>query len=342
MNNKVVTKTSTEFGSVRCVEEKGSVVYCASDVAKALGYSNSRKAIIDHCRCVTKRDIPHPQSPSKQLEVSFIPEADVYRLICHSKLPSAMAFEKWVFEDVVPKAVRGNVKQSDTEQLTLETAEYHYYDKTYRGEPVLTSADMCYFTHKERYVINGCIHQTIKDKDYFLLKDGELRAFKTENPSVPKMSAQLFIVTKSGFTKIIKMLGEHIALPGCFEIVPLKPKNPFPEYREKKALTTCDIDELFDKYSINMTGDDVIPRKTMIELFGKNIISAVDAYKENNSCKFVYFDSIESKSYDFCWNLMGYTRKGVTLAATIHNALTLGRCWASTKSSEGDDKVECL
>ena len=233
-----------------------------------------------------------------------------------------MAFEKWVFEDVVPKAVHGNVKQPDTEQLTLETAEYHYYDKTYRGEPVLTSADMCYFTHKERYVINSCIHQTIKDKDYFLLKDDELRAFKAENPSVPKMSARLFIVTKSGFTKIIKMLGEHIALPGCFEIVTLKPKNPFPEYREKKALTTCDIDELFDKYSINMTGDDVIPRKTMIELFGKNIISAVDAHKENNSCKFVYFDRIESKSYDCCWNGMGYTRKGVTLAVTLHNALT--------------------
>lgn len=339
MNNKVVTKTSTEFGSVRCVEEKGSVVYCASDVAKALGYVNPRKAVADHCKGVTKRDT---LTKGGIQSLSFIPEADVYRLICHSKLPSAMAFEKWVFEDVVPKAVHGNVKQPDTEQLTLETAEYHYYDKTYRGEPVLTSADMCYFTHKERYVINSCIHQTIKDKDYFLLKDGELRAFKTENPSVPKMSAQLFIVTKSGFTKIIKMLGEHIALPGCFEIVPLKPKNPFPEYREKKALTTCDIDELFDKYSINMTGDDVIPRKTMIELFGKNIISAVDAYKENNSCKFVYFDSIESKSYDFCWNLMGYTRKGVTLAATIHNALTLGRCWASTKSSEGDDKVECL
>lgn len=339
MNNKVVTKTSTEFGSVRCVEEKGSVVYCASDVAKALGYVNPRKAVADHCKGVTKRDT---LTKGGIQSLSFIPEADVYRLICHSKLPSAMAFEKWVFEDVVPKAVHGNVKQPDTEQLTLETAEYHYYDKTYRGEPVLTSADMCYFTHKERYVINSCIHQTIKDKDYFLLKDGELRAFKTENPSVSKMSAQLFIVTKSGFTKIIKMLGEHIALPGCFEIVPLKPKNPFPEYREKKALTTCDIDELFDKYSINMTGDDVIPRKTMIELFGKNIISAVDAYKENNSCKFVYFDSIESKSYDFCWNLMGYTRKGVTLAATIHNALTLGRCWASTKSSEGDDKVECL
>lgn len=232
MSNKVVTKTSTEFGSVRCVEEKGLVVYCASDVAKALGYVNPRKAVADHCKGVTKRDT---LTKGGIQSLSFISEADVYRLICHSKLPSAMAFEKWVFEDVVPKAVHGNVKQPDTEQLTLETAEYHYYDKTYRGEPVLTSADMCYFTHKERYVINSCIHQTIKDKDYFLLKDDELRAFKAENPSVPKMSAWLFIVTKSGFTKIIKMLGEHIALPGCFEIVPLKPKNPFPEYREKKS-----------------------------------------------------------------------------------------------------------
>lgn len=339
MNNKVVTKTSTEFGSVRCVEEKGSVVYCASDVAKALGYVNPRKAVADHCKGVTKRDT---LTKGGIQSLSFIPEADVYRLICHSKLPSAMAFEKWVFEDVVPKAVHGNVKQSDAEQLTLETAEYHYYDKTYRGEPVLTSADMSYFTHKSRYVINERIRRTRKGKDYFLLKDGDLRAFKAENPSFPKTSTPLFIVTKSGFTKIIKMLGEHIALPGCFEIVPLKPKNPFSEYREKKALTTCDIDELFDKYSINMTGNDVISRKTMIELFGKNIISAVDADKENNSCKFVYFDRIESKSYDFCWDLMGYTRKGVTLAATIHNALTLGRCWASTKSSEGDDKVECL
>lgn len=279
MNNKVVTKTSTEFGSVRCVEEKGSVVYCASDVAKALGYSNSRKAIIDHCRCVTKRDIPHPQSPSKQLEVSFIPEADVYRLICHSKLPSAMAFEKWVFEDVVPKAVHGNVKQPDTEQLTLETAEYHYYDKTYRGEPVLTSADMSYFTHKERYVINSCIHQTIKDKDYFLLKDGELRAFKTENPSVPKMSASLFIVTKSGFTKIIKMLDEPIALPECYKVQKVQP-NKKEEYAVvignariqsiisliRKELVTVDV--LLDKYNRhNICVDDMEAlRKTLADV----------------------------------------------------------------------------
>lgn len=293
MNNKVVTKTSTEFGSVRCVEEKGSVVYCASDVAKALGYVNPRKAVADHCKGVTKRDT---LTKGGIQSLSFIPEADVYRLICHSKLPSAMAFEKWVFEDVVPKAVHGNVKQSDTEQLTLETAEYHYYDKTYRGEPVLTSADMCYFTHKERYVINSCIHQTIKDKDYFLLKDGELRAFKTENPSVPKMSASLFIVTKSGFTKIIKMLGEPIALPECYKVQKVQ-SNKKEGYAVvignariqsiisliKKELVTVDV--LLDKYNRhNICVDDMEAlKKTLADVgteLGVDISSLVhERYK---------------------------------------------------------------
>lgn len=274
----IIAKTNEQFGTIRQISGTPTL-WCGSDVAKALGYARPNDAISAHCRCTVKRRIPHPQSPSKQLEVSFIPEADVYRLICHSKLPSAMAFEKWVFEDVVPKAVHGNVKQPDTEQLTLETAEYHYYDKTYRGEPVLTSADMCYFTHKERYVINSCIHQTIKDKDYFLLKDGELRAFKTENPSVPKMSAQLFIVTKSGFTKIIKMLGEPIALPECYKVQKVQ-SNKKEEYAVvignariqsiisliKKELVTVDV--LLDKYNRhNICVDDMEAlRKTLADV----------------------------------------------------------------------------
>lgn len=33
---------------------------------------------------------------------AFIPEGDVYRLIVHSKLPSAERFERWVFDEVLP------------------------------------------------------------------------------------------------------------------------------------------------------------------------------------------------------------------------------------------------
>lgn len=38
--------------------------------------------------------------------MSFIPEGDVYRLITHSKLPSAERFERWVFDEVLPSIRR--------------------------------------------------------------------------------------------------------------------------------------------------------------------------------------------------------------------------------------------
>ncbi len=38
----------------------------------------------------------------QQVEMSFIPESDLYRLIAKSQLEGAVEFEKWVFEDVLP------------------------------------------------------------------------------------------------------------------------------------------------------------------------------------------------------------------------------------------------
>ena len=92
-----------EFGSVRTdVDEKGKVWFCGSDVAKALGYTNPRKALTDHCRSVTKRYAPHTQSPNKTIEMGFIPESDIYRLVFGSKLSNAERFTDWVTEEVLP------------------------------------------------------------------------------------------------------------------------------------------------------------------------------------------------------------------------------------------------
>lgn len=101
MNNMEIF-TNKEFGSIRIIEEDGKYLFCGFDVAGALGYSNPRDALARHCRYVVKRDAPHPQNPYKQIEMSFIPEGDVYRLITHSKLPGAERFEKWVFDEVLP------------------------------------------------------------------------------------------------------------------------------------------------------------------------------------------------------------------------------------------------
>ena len=101
MENKIQVFTNQKFGKVRTLTENGKIYFVASDIAKRLGYTNLRKAVNDHCRWVTKRYIPHPQG-NGSLEVNIIPEGDVYRLITHSKLPTAERFEKWVFDEVLP------------------------------------------------------------------------------------------------------------------------------------------------------------------------------------------------------------------------------------------------
>ena len=115
--------TSEKFGSIRAIEESGRVLFCGSDVARALGYARPNDAIVDHCRCTVKRRIPHPQSPDKEIGMAFIPEGDVYRLIVRSKLPAADKFERWVFDEVIPSIrknggyIAGQETMSDVELM---------------------------------------------------------------------------------------------------------------------------------------------------------------------------------------------------------------------------------
>lgn len=103
MSNEIMkTFNNDTFGSIRTLVEDGTILFSASDVAKALGYSVPRKAVLDHCRYVLKRNVPHPQSLDKEIEMSFIPESDLYRLIFSSKLPNAEKFTDWVTDEVLP------------------------------------------------------------------------------------------------------------------------------------------------------------------------------------------------------------------------------------------------
>lgn len=98
MNELQIFK-NPEFGEVRTLEENGEVLFCGSDVAKSLGYTNPSKALSDHCRGVTKRYTP---TKSGEQEMSFIPESDLYRLVFGSKLPTAEKFTDWVTSEVLP------------------------------------------------------------------------------------------------------------------------------------------------------------------------------------------------------------------------------------------------
>ena len=116
MKNAVSIFRNQMFGEIRILQESGKCLFCGADVAKALGYSNPRKALSDHCKGVTKRDTLTAGGMQK---LSFIPEGDVYRLIVHSKLPNAVKFERWVFEEVLPtiRKYGGYLGESLMEQI---------------------------------------------------------------------------------------------------------------------------------------------------------------------------------------------------------------------------------
>lgn len=103
MENNLQIFNSEEFGSVRTVEINDKVYFNGTDVARALGYlRNPQDAIRRHCRedgCVNHAVI---DNLGREQQAKFIDEGNVYRLITHSKLPTAEKFESWVFDEVLP------------------------------------------------------------------------------------------------------------------------------------------------------------------------------------------------------------------------------------------------
>lgn len=146
-----------EFGSVRIIEEDGKYMFCASDVAKSLGYSNFRDALRRHCRGAVKRDSP---TTSGVQVMSYIPEGDVYRLIVHSKLPSAERFERWVFDEVLPSLRKNGFYITDplVKQI-VEDPDYLYalWDTLKRQNERLQSQDEIISAQSEELDLNDCL-----------------------------------------------------------------------------------------------------------------------------------------------------------------------------------------
>lgn len=113
MNNLQVFQNE-EFGSIRTIEENGKVLFCANDVAKALGYSSPKDAVSRHCKGALIRRLP---TNGGEQDMKFIPEGDVYRLAAKSDLPGADKFESWIFDEVLPSVRKHGA------YLTPETLE---------------------------------------------------------------------------------------------------------------------------------------------------------------------------------------------------------------------------
>ena len=101
--NELKIFENEQFGTIRTVEIDSTPYFVGKDVAEILGYSNSRKALIDHVDEEDKIDgVTIRDSIGREQSPVFINESGLYSLILSSKLPKAKEFKRWVTSEVLP------------------------------------------------------------------------------------------------------------------------------------------------------------------------------------------------------------------------------------------------
>ena len=131
--NKMTLFTNEELGNVRALEIDGEPYFIGKDVATALGYTNTQKAIRDHVDNedrLTERIVLSGQNR----EVVFINESGLYSLILSSKLPKAKEFKRWITAEVLPVIRKTGGYVNDTKQFV----DYYFADCNTYGREAIT------------------------------------------------------------------------------------------------------------------------------------------------------------------------------------------------------------
>ena len=119
--NEIKIFENDQFGKIRTINQNGEPWFAGADIAKSLGYANTKDAILSHVEDDDRRlvqrseiatlenhlpkdafpvDFVTEEIPNRGL--TFINESGVYSLILSSKLPAAKQFKHWVTSEVLP------------------------------------------------------------------------------------------------------------------------------------------------------------------------------------------------------------------------------------------------
>lgn len=208
-----------EFGEIRTVVENGEPWFVGKDVAEILGYSNPRKAVIDHVDEEDKMDgVTIRDSIGREQIPVLINESGLYSLILSSKLPNAKKFKKWVTSEVLPSIrknggyIAGQEIMSDDELMAraLQVAQNKILERDKQIEtmkPKAIFADAVAASHTSILIgdlaklisQNGVnigqkrLFKWLRDNGYLIKREGSDRNMPTQR----SMEMKLFEVKES-------------------------------------------------------------------------------------------------------------------------------------------------
>lgn len=156
-SSKIVTFNNPTFGDTRTVKIEGSVYFVGKDSTNALKYRNSNDAIKRHCKDWGVKRYPIPDALGRIRETVVIDQANLLRLITHSKLPEAQKFEAWIFEEVIPTVLStGSYSVEQAKALNGKV------DEPLGEYKQLISAQKELIEQQQRYILGLKSQQTVK------------------------------------------------------------------------------------------------------------------------------------------------------------------------------------
>lgn len=100
-NNQLAVFSNPDFGEVRTLEINGEPWFVGKDVAQALGYKETAKAVRERVEDEDK-GVSVLDTPGGKQETTIINESGLYSLIMSSKMEKAKEFKRWVTSEVLP------------------------------------------------------------------------------------------------------------------------------------------------------------------------------------------------------------------------------------------------
>ena len=136
-NNKIINKEYLQSKVSIILDENNTAWFKGGDVAKILGYGNSREAMKKHVDMEDKKKMNELMASrnvtplNSQPHTTYINESGLYSLIFGSKLETAKKFKRWVTNEVLPSIRETGSytvkKEVDDNQLKLREIQYKEY-----------------------------------------------------------------------------------------------------------------------------------------------------------------------------------------------------------------------
>lgn len=176
LDNNLEIFSSNEFGQVRTVLVNNTPYFVGKDVATALGYKETAKAVREKVENEDK-GVSVLDTPGGKQNVTIINESGLYSLILSSKLPRAKEFKHWVTSEVLPsirKTGSYTVKESEAQKqrattmlMNARTRQAGLWLKIAQNTGVTEYKEIC----------NAYAANTLADKEVFALPQVEQKTY---------------------------------------------------------------------------------------------------------------------------------------------------------------------